>query len=250
MLQKQSHNLVSPGHNSRALHGVLRSWWGRGQGEARTLGTVQAMPRLKRGLLWSTRPEEEQESQASKVGPDRQKGGAWSRRSIRQMETERGLAQEILGAGQRFCMQLSYGQVRPAERHPSLRLLPSDAALTLHVFRVLGAVFASRLVSLIKAGETPADTAPRNSLRTNPSLDIILIKEHDRAQPHSPWVMWLMAIRMHERTSRGELSLKSCCHRAAGLYFFNGNHDCRPWLILASNVFLFQKSPFMSSCWF
>lgn len=84
------------------------------------------------------------------------------------------------------CMQFSYGQVRPAERHPSFRLLPSDAALTLHVFRVLGAVFASRLVSLIKVGETPADTAPRNSLRTNPSLDITLIKEHDRAQPHSP----------------------------------------------------------------
>jgi len=83
-------------------------------------------------------------------------------------------------------MQLSYGQVRPAERHPSFRLLPSDATLTLHVFRVLGAVFASRLVSLIKAGEMPADTAARNSLRTNPSLDITLIKEHDRAQPHSP----------------------------------------------------------------
>ena len=64
--------------------------------------------------------------------------------------------------------------------------IPSDAALTLHVFRVLGAVFASRLVSLIKVGETPADTAPRNSLRTNPSLDITLIKEHDRAQLHSP----------------------------------------------------------------
>lgn len=82
-------------------------------------------------------------------------------------------------------MQLSYGQVRPAERYPSFRLLHSDAALTLHAFRVLGAVFASRPVSLIKAGETPADTAPRKSLRINPSLDITLIKEHGRAQPHS-----------------------------------------------------------------
>ena len=98
---------------------------------------------------------------------------------------EWGLVQEILGAGQKFCTQLFYGQVRPGERYPSFRLLPSDAALTLYVFRVLEAVFASRPVSLVKAGETPAVVAPRNSLRTSPSLDVTLIKKHDRAQPHS-----------------------------------------------------------------
>ena len=190
------------------------------------------MPRVKRGLLQSRRPEEEQESQASKLGPDRR------RRSVRQRETEWGLVQEILGVGQKFCTQLFYGQVRPGERHPSFRLLPSDAALMLHVFRVLEAVFASRWVSLIKAGETFAVAAPRNSLRTNPSLDVTLIKKHDRAQPHSLWVTWLMAIRMHERTSRGELSLKS---RATGFYFFNGNCDCRPWLMVALMSFCVQN---------
>lgn len=81
---------------------------------------------------------------------------------------EWGLVQEILGAGQKFCMHLFYGQVRPGEMHSSFRLLPSDAALTLPIFRVLEAVFASRLVSLIKAGEMPADYSSKKQSQDQP----------------------------------------------------------------------------------
>lgn len=99
------------------------------------------------------------------------------------MEREGELVQGPLRAGQMFYIQHVYGQGKPGERHTSFRFLPPEPALTLYAFTVLEAVSARKLVSLTKAGELSLVAAPRNSLRTNPFLDITLIKDHDRARP-------------------------------------------------------------------